>query len=672
MAEIVSEWLHFDTARPTRKRAELVCSSCHRKKIKCDLQSQRGLGQPKCTNCTGTSRECHVRPSKRRKNGNQVPPNRDIPHKHRSPPSVSPTSDAHVNSINVAMNPPPAPPPQHQSPIQLPQHESPHSQRTPHSSVADLPGGPATCRSNQSDVDTGFLQVYGPENQYDAVQQELEATLERGYSHIYSEQEELISIFAETYTEYCYAWCPVLDIDRLHEDTMSSPLLANSLALAASHIRPPLVPHEGPASYYEKARKMFYNDEEADGIKVLQGVALFYWWAPRPPTVAHRHSSWWWNSVLVRHAQQMNFHREPATQQVMPLDSRVLSLRRRIWWTAFARERLTALCQSKPCIIDPLDCNIQEPTLADFPSDPRMQKKGEIFIYWVRLCGIMGDVAKYLARSSASSSNSFPSRLRQQLIDWVHSLPPHLQLPIGTARTAAFDRDVHQLFLPYFTTIIILHLKRSAHALPQALPPAILAASCIARILRDILSRGDARFLMPITCWYSGTAFISLLQASRIENLSKDANEAMDILTNAVEQLQQMWASANIIRQGIDRLRSSEGPTIPGSHIGPGSGAVLPPDSARSDPASLAARVEGGPDGMEESDWVALFPFVTPSTSRIAEFLLPGKHSGHPPTRFPSPENALFHETLMTEYQDLLEPFGQFGALNFEPMGFAE
>jgi hypothetical protein len=223
-----------------------------------------------------------------------------------------------------------------------------------------------TGRSNPVDVDTGFLLVYGPENQNDAQQQELEATLENSHRLSDAQQHELQQIFAETYLEYCYPWCPVLDIDRLSEDTWRSPLLANALALAGSHIRPPLIPHDGPASYYKKATAIFYDDEEAAGVATLQAISLFYWWAPRPPTVAHRHSSWWWTSVLIRHAQHLNFH-------------------------------------------------------------------------WVSLCAIMGRIARSLSRASTSASSptpsaAFPSHLRQELIDWVHSLPPHLQLPIGSSR----------------------------------------------------------------------------------------------------------------------------------------------------------------------------------------------------------------------------------------------
>lgn len=567
-----------------------------------------------------------------------------------------------------------------------------------HSAVAAMglaPGGPQTTasptegagRSHAGDVDTGFLQLYGPENEYDAERQEIEAQLGAKSNLSDPRQQELLQSFAETYFEYCYPWCPVLERDTLSDALHRSPLLANALATAASHIQPPLVPHEGPGTYYKRASSLFYNDEEPDILTQIKAVSLFYWWAPRPPSTVHRHSSWWWTSVVIRHAQQMNFHREPRVDH--PLRHRLdLSARRRIWWTAFARERLTALCQSKPCIIDPADCSISEPTLADFPPEPELQKKGEIFIQWVKLCAIIGKVAKVLMRppadcvtegvmggggSTPSGASYQPMHLRRELARWAQSLPAHLRLPIEGSRTQGFDRDVHQLHLPYLTTIIILNMKRSSHALPEALPPAILAASCIARILRDILSRGNVRYLMAITCWYSGMAFAALLQGAQIPELAAEANEALDVIAQAVSQLQTMWASANIIRQGFDRLRGSAAvapsasiryrevqlPVPLGGINGvpvDGVGITRPGDFP-----VVTTTTPGAAPGIADTqdldfDWVDFFPFVTPATNKIAEVLLNGKGHG-PATRLPSPEDLLFQDAIFSNYQDIVEPF---------------
>lgn len=187
--------------------------------------------------------------------------------------------------------------------------------------------------THRGDIDTGFLQVYGPENDLMAQEQTLEDSLQPQLLSD-SQPPDLIESFAETYWEYCYTWCPILDPDHLFEEISRSPLLANALAAAATHVQPPLVPHLGPAKYYAKARCAFYNDEEPDPVTALKSIALFYWWAPRAPTTVHRHSSWWWSSVLIRHAQQMNMHREPTTTHPLRTEY-MLSIRRRIWWTAF-------------------------------------------------------------------------------------------------------------------------------------------------------------------------------------------------------------------------------------------------------------------------------------------------------------------------------------------------
>jgi hypothetical protein len=525
--------------------------------------------------------------------------------------------------------------------------------------------------AHTGDVDTGFLQIYDLEHSRQVSSHVLNKTLPtpNPLHEVAPLHPDLQQSFIETYFEYAFPFCPVLDRDSIAEELAASPLLAMALALVGSHVNPPLIPHEGPAVYYNKARRLFYEDAEPDTLTSLKAVALFYWWAPMSTAVVQRHSSWWWTSVLIRHAQQMNFHREPGMGDPRrgTLD---LSLRRRIWWTAFARERLTALCQSKPCIIDPDDCNIGECTLADFPPDAASQRNGEIFIYWVRLCGIIGRIAKVLSRSAANSKaavadegqgGDFPIHLRHELINWVQSLPEHLQLPIKGPRTETFDRAVHQLHLPYLCVLTVLHLKRSSHSLPQALPPAILAASCTARILRDILIRGNSRFLMAITCWYTGTAFVALLQARSVKGL-EGVEAELDVLESAVGQLQHMWASANVLVEGFSRLRAKE----QGSGTN-GASHSHPTGIARNNPSRIGSAVESSislnpraistSQAEEELDWRPFFPFVTSQTNPIAAQLLSNRANGTATRGFPSPSNDVFHEGIMIQYQDLFEPY---------------
>ncbi|KAF2854208.1 hypothetical protein T440DRAFT_442756 [Plenodomus tracheiphilus IPT5] len=692
MSEAVASenWQHYSTSTTKRKRADVVCFACHAKKVKCDLQQQKNDGREACKNCFSVGRDCQIRPSKREKRRKASKDNDAGIHFEHETQAISNGVDAllaadatihaytgdHLSLEATVIESPQQP--RHSIPSlrgNFRSKPSPRSIFPPTSGTNESPIAQRehmgtslaeTTPTQNGDVDTGFLQVYAQENQFDAENQAMVAQLEHRYTS--DLRPDLEQIFTDTYFEYCYPWCPVLDRDSLASEVARSPLLANSLALASSHIQPPLLPHDGPEAYYKRARTIFYDDEEADETMSLKALCLFYWWAPQSPSRVHRHSSWWWTSVIIRHAQQMNIHREPSVDD--PNRNRLeLGLRRRIWWTAFARERLTSLCQSKPAIIDPDDCNIQEPTLADFPSDLQSQHQGEIFIYWVRLCAIIGRIAKYLLKSNAGSGE-LQNALREELVGWVHSLPARLRLPIDTARTESFDRDVHQLHLFYLTTIIILHLKRSGGQLPQALPPAIIAACCTARILRDILARGNSRFLMAITCWHVGTAFIALLQACRIPHLSRSANEDLDILSIAVRELQKMWASANVIAQGFERLRKAQSATNVSQQFVTSAGMHNALDADFPQSPGLNNLTNSTHANLEDDfDWMRFFPFVSKSTGGIAESLLSGRELGTATRGFPSPNNELFHGTLLAQYQDLFDPFTDY-SLGFSDMIF--
>lgn len=207
---------------------------------------------------------------------------------------------------------------------------------------ANLPAAPQSQASNEhtetgeahtGDVDTGYLQIYDFEHRREAETHALVSILEQK-TIVEPLQLDLQQSFIETYFEYCYPFCPILCRETLENELARSPLLTNALAAAASNIQPPLIPHEGSAAYYKTARTLFYNDEEADGMTSLKAIALFYWWAPIGTVIVHRHSSWWWTSVLIRHAQQMNFHRERSIDPHRR-ENLDFSLRRRIWWTAF-------------------------------------------------------------------------------------------------------------------------------------------------------------------------------------------------------------------------------------------------------------------------------------------------------------------------------------------------
>ncbi|KAL4865916.1 hypothetical protein BDV12DRAFT_210797 [Aspergillus spectabilis] len=690
-------WLQFNGHQPKRKRAELACTICHSKKIRCDLQARIGQGLSNCTNCDSAGKECRMRPSKRITRRTRAspltPPDssggsaRKSQRSHLSQPVAVDEAGKDTAEDEVLRepdwiwsfdNPPPLPENSTSQAADTLNHPT-HSNLNPPADRADNPScSPATCRTDDTEARRDLSsRYYELEIQADARNQEQRLLAQQRPDARLLPSPDLQQSFIETYLEYCLPWCPVLDRDQLNIDELSqSPLLVNALAIVGSHIQPPVMPHDGPAAYYERARNLFYNDSEPDVVRSLQAVSLFYWWSPRPPSILHRHSSWWWTSVVIRHCQQLGVHQQPSagpgpasSQHNHPANHRSHLIRRRIWWTAFARERLTAICQNKPCTIDPADCDIAEPTLDDFPDailDPTTRLKAEIFIHWVRLCGIIGRIAKYISRPTTNTTNPFPTHLARDLITWITSLPPHLHLPIHATRTTTFNRDIHQLHLPYLAAVIILHLKHQQPHHSNAYPPAVLAASCIARIFRDTLSRGGTRAYQAITGWYCGMAFIALLQACRVDGLAKAANEDLDILTMAVDQLRGMWPTANIFHVGFQRLRPgaraegaeallslSSGGVLPSGNEGNAAGVGVGSGSGEERTGGeAAAGVQSDPDPMAGIDWTEYFPFATAQTSGVAERLL-----------VPRTDEIFFEDVFpdtMVQFQDL------FGDYNFE------
>lgn len=139
-----------------------------------------------------------------------------------------------------------------------------------------------------------------------------------------------------------------------------------------------------------------------------------------------------------------------------------------------------------------------------------------------------------------------------------------------------------------------------------------MAATCIARILKDALLRNTIRYMMPITCWYTAMSFICLLQASRTDQLRDGAKAEIEILVLTIKELQKMWATGAVVRQQFERLLERDKPLtpedFPNSHLG----------NNRSTRA-LHAEADVLLSGI---DWLEYFPFVTSQTSAVAEQLM--------------------------------------------------
>jgi hypothetical protein len=312
------------------------------------------------------------------------------------------------------------------------------------------------------------------------------------------------------------------------------------------------------------------------------------------------------------------------------------------------------MCQGRPLTINPKDCNVREVSIDDFGS--RRDPRAEIFIHWVRLCGIIGRVSQYLSRNTAQAV--FPTSLAQELIGWAHSLPHHLRLPyMDEERARDFNRDILKLHLPYLTTVTILHLNWSSQhpsqPLPEAYTAAVLSASCVTRIFKDLLARGEIRFLGAIACWYVGVAIVALLHTQRIDCLSARGAEDIKVLRHALNELSQLWPSTAIFVKGFDRLRAFE-------HLGSRSNDTARQQTTRNGSATHNLNDLNWPHGI---DWQSYFPQVTAKTCGLAEILLE-EHQPEIWAELSWMADATQFQSLFDSSDGLLDPYlGSLSAL---------
>lgn len=306
----MNDWVSITKQPVKRKRAELACEYCHSKKVKCDLLARTAQQLSKCTNCATAGRECQGRPSQRANSGRRAGKSgKSVKASAVAGDSGATLPDSHIESFPDTLGPVALPDNDFVN-LPTPSTFEASVQRTASAPAAGLTSralhqinGTTTQHSNESPnttrltgsrveqglhhPDSGFQYVYGPENSLDARDQEQSSAKPPSLLHELP-GPDLQQSFLESYFDYCYSWCPVIDRATASYEVSRSPMLANAIALAGSHLKPPIIAHDGPGVYYDRARKIFYEDEEADSLTSLKALCLFYWWSPRPPTTVHR------------------------------------------------------------------------------------------------------------------------------------------------------------------------------------------------------------------------------------------------------------------------------------------------------------------------------------------------------------------------------------------------
>jgi hypothetical protein len=127
---------------------------------------------------------------------------------------------------------------------------------------------------------------------------------------------------------------------------------------------------------------------------------------------------------------------------------------------------------------------------------------------------------------------------------WMRTLPDHLQLcfasPGRPLRTYSFE--ARQLHVQYFTVLTILNKTLPPSTTPST--ASLLASSFVAGIFEDFLARDELRYLGPIFTFYLLAAGVSLLSSYRYTGLWHLAEQDLQIIIKAQQELGKRWPSA--------------------------------------------------------------------------------------------------------------------------------
>ncbi|KAF9884944.1 hypothetical protein FE257_000853 [Aspergillus nanangensis] len=262
---------------------------------------------------------------------------------------------------------------------------------------------------------------------------------------------DIISLrpFLKAYVDHVHPYMPVLDLQGIlfsitqndRQRPISLFLLQSILFVSSTFVPDTLLETVGYSDRSSARRTLLYRakvlydfDVEDDSLAIVQGLLLLTFWHGTPDDLT---GCWYWAGLSLTWAFRMGLHQEDSARSSR-INPRYKHLRRRIWWSVYIRDRLTALWMQRPARIDDVAFNIPPLTIEDFDapisstvllrfmtdssylSNPHTQKTLEkIFIDLSNLCVSIGQVlaVKFSTWKLGPVTSSTPSLARPSSSD---------------------------------------------------------------------------------------------------------------------------------------------------------------------------------------------------------------------------------------------------------------
>ncbi|KAJ3535260.1 hypothetical protein NM208_g7209 [Fusarium decemcellulare] len=356
-------------------RAAKACSSCHMRKVRCDV-ARAGLP---CTKCKDSGFDCVIQPRKKRRRN---------------------VDSSRVIGQNAPVS---------RGSNTLPEHIIRH--QIPHYNFLQSFAPAASNHARSESLDSGkalFLDPQAQPSTLDGSRMRIstqEMTFLKQTGALDLPPKVVLDECVSTFFQVFHPFFPVVDRpsflakywhcdeDALRGGEGPSLLLLQAVIFTASayipmhHVRGMgfSTRQEARSCFYKRTRQLYQFNHELDDIVTIQALLLISHYYP---SMAEQRHTWFWVHQAIGLAQGAGLHRDSGCDPRRKLWART-------WWACLARDRLIALGTGRPMHINSLDCNVPLLTAEDVEEegdteDDRTIKT--IYIDFIKLCNYMEGV----------------------------------------------------------------------------------------------------------------------------------------------------------------------------------------------------------------------------------------------------------------------------------------
>ncbi|KAK6523665.1 hypothetical protein TWF281_001641 [Arthrobotrys megalospora] len=370
------------------------------------------------------------------------------------------------------------------------------------------------------------------------------------------------------------------------------------------------------AYFFSRAKLVHMMDGEKEHLYTIQGCTLMSMWWTR---YEEEKETRFWLQAAVLLSQRMGMHRSIRTGWGLGASER--RMWKRIWWTLYSRDHITASSLGKPSLIRLSDCDVSDLEEDDFVENWGSANTEEIAtlcppqqavnIKYVIEIAKLGKIYERIASIQYSCTHRPSSKdlddLANDLADWKNNLPPEL----STLRYDEMRTWTPENFWPILLQLV--HDRAvSMHYRPRCSLPkgrtswetegspsdeeslikerekarkaVVSAASNTFRLIEDLL-RHDLLKYAPAAV--QTPLFIAMIVYAEEIKLAPEGSTRHSLATNkinvgmmALGELRKIWAASSWTFRLFEFIIKNKFVGIGKPEISVGGGAGVPPDVA--------------------------------------------------------------------------------------------